>query len=242
MHEVVSGSENHPHTVITDDQGISEHGEAEDGTSPTDQEETIKITPEGGKTDDGPMSILVATVESEATSPSRPSDEDAASTHSLPVAHVAETPSTQPRPSTAHLDSSGSPGLASPTVPRGQQYSTVENTATSGERPNRYRTNLEVLAQAYLIQNIMPYSSHFASPVHLTDFQVSSQISSIGEMQFLPLIPEMVCAKKEHRPQLRSTLHLFPRLDHRLQFQTGQQHPRRHYPHPHSRSSVFLSP
>jgi hypothetical protein len=152
MLEVVSGSENHAHDVITDDQGISEHGDAEDGTGPTDQEEalTIKIAAGVGKTDDGPMSILAATVEPEATSPSRPFDEDAASTHSLPVAHVTETPSTQLRPSTARLDSSGSPGLASPAVPRSQRYGTVESMATSGERPNRHRTNLEVLTQAYL--------------------------------------------------------------------------------------------
>ena len=152
MLEVVSGSENNAHAVITDDQGISEHGDAEDGTSPTDQEEALTIKIAGvGKTDDVPMSILAATVESEPISPSRPSDEDAASTHSLPVAHVAETPSTQSRPSTARLDSLGSRGLTSSAVPRGQRYSTIESTATSGERPNRYRTNLEVLAQAYLI-------------------------------------------------------------------------------------------
>jgi hypothetical protein len=166
MLEVVSGSENHAHDVITDDQGISEHGDVEDGTSPTDQEEalTIKIAAGVGKTDDGPMSILATTVEPEATSPSRPSDEDATSTHSLPVTHITETHLTQPRPSTARLDSSGSTGLASPAVPRSQRYSTIESTATSGERSNRHRTNLEVLTQAYLIRNNVPYSSHLPVP------------------------------------------------------------------------------
>jgi hypothetical protein len=164
MLEEASGSEDHAHDAMTDDLGINEYGDTEEATSPTDQEEalTIKIAAGVGKTD-GPMSILATTVEPDATSPSRPSEGDAASTHSLPIAHVTETQSTQTRPSTARLSSSGSPGLAPPAAARTQRYSTIESTVTAGERPNRYRPNVEVPNKVNLFI-IIAHSLQFPVP------------------------------------------------------------------------------
>lgn len=170
MLEVVSASEDNAQDIMADDQGISEQGDPEDVTSPTDQEEalTIKIAAGVGKTDDGSMSILAATVEPEATSPPRPSDGDAASTHSLPVTHVTEIRSTQSRPSTARPDSSGSLVVAPSAVPRSQRYGTVEGPVTAGERMNR----LEVCEQIYLM--------HVYQPVEISHLVVSCVQQTFG--------------------------------------------------------------
>jgi hypothetical protein len=139
----VSDSEDHAHHDL---QVVDERsGDSEEVASPTEAEAlTIKIAAGVGKTDDGSMSILATALEPNATSPSRPSEVDAASTHSLPVSQVTETQPTQTRPSTAHLNSSGAPAFYSSAGARTQQYSTVESTVTAGERTNRRRSNIEV--------------------------------------------------------------------------------------------------
>lgn len=145
MFEVVSGSEDHARDIITDEPGMDRHGDTEGVANPTDHEElTIKIAAGVGKTDNSPMSILETTVEPEMTPPSRPSEIDAASTHSLPVHHVTQAEATQIRPSTARLDSSGSTRLTPLTAPRSQRYSSVESTVIAGERTNRHRSTIEV--------------------------------------------------------------------------------------------------
>lgn len=145
MLEMVGGGGDLAHDIMTDDQATNEQGDTEEVATSTDQEEALSIKIAAGvdKAVDEAMSILEATVESNPTSP-HPFEGDVASTHSLPVAHVTETPSTQTRPSTARLNSSGSAGLPLPAAARTQRFSTVESTVTAGERTNRHRSTVEV--------------------------------------------------------------------------------------------------
>lgn len=202
MFGVANADENHASNIVTGDPFLNvEHRDINDTASQPGQKDHLTVTgikiPAGvHKADTSSTSVLQSTMETEVETvpPNCSSQEDTASVHSLPVAHVTETQSTQTRPSTAlvHTSSRANP-IASSAIARTQQSAIREPTTTGGERMYRHRPGTEVCTEPIIdIKFVEAYSSpnqsrasnrlsgFFSNLIHRRDGISSTQASRSG--------------------------------------------------------------